>query len=111
KSLSDILIAARVGDLKEVQRLIRACRNQDLKMVLSKRDSQGNTVLHHACASGRLKLVRLFIKFGCNLKAANHQKNNLLHMTVLHGSPAVLKELLKRKAVNVEEKNHSDRTP
>ncbi|ELT99383.1 hypothetical protein CAPTEDRAFT_160393 [Capitella teleta] len=80
-------------------------------MVLSKRDSQGNTVLHHACASGRLEVVRLFINFGCNLKAANHQENNLLHMTVLHGSPAVLKELLKRKAVNVEEKNRSDRTP
>ncbi|ELU01396.1 hypothetical protein CAPTEDRAFT_66185, partial [Capitella teleta] len=78
---------------------------------LNKRDSQGNTVLHHACASGRLEVVRLFINFGCNLKAANHQENNLLHMTVLHGSPAVLKELLKQKHANLNTAPKTDVTP
>jgi ankyrin repeat protein len=109
--LEELHKAARKGDLREMKRLLDGVRNMDMRVCLIKRDSQGNTLLHHACAGGNVDVLRLLISLGCNLKAANHDENNLLHMAVLQGTPRVLKYLLKQIAINVEEKNKADKTP
>ncbi|ELU00338.1 hypothetical protein CAPTEDRAFT_229085 [Capitella teleta] len=111
KSMTDLLLAARDGCSEEVSRLISGYDNSDQEGRLRARDAQGNSVLHHACASGDVPTLKLLIQHGCDLKAVNLQENNLLHATVLHGTPAVLKELLKHRAINVEEKNKADKTP
>jgi ankyrin repeat protein len=111
KSLSELLKAARAGRYKTIQNMIQNCRNHDLNKLIRVRDSLGNSALHHACVSGSVSTVKLLIEQGCNVKAVNHQENNLLHITVLYGRPVVLKELLKHKDIRVEEKNQAGRTP
>lgn len=112
ESVSDFLKAARVGDSLEVKRLLRSCPNKERVMLVRKRDNQGNTVLHHACASGNAELVQFLLIFACNREVVNQQKNNLLHMAVLYsGSPAILKTLLLQNAVDVKDKNSEGKTP
>ncbi|ELT95158.1 hypothetical protein CAPTEDRAFT_187487 [Capitella teleta] len=101
-SLCDFLKAARAGDLNLIKEIVllqktSSYASQEIaSLLVNSKDSRGNTVLHHACASGNPLLVRFLILLGCNVTLRNHhQKLNLLHITITHGSRAVLKELLK----------------
>ena len=78
----DLQLAARVGDLKEVRRLIESGVPADAS------DAWGNTPLRLAAKGGDVKVVRYLLKQGADPNAREtFFGTNVLFMALRHGAP------------------------
>ena len=113
-SLSEFARAARAGDLKTLKALVPAtpAGRQHLRQW---KDARGNGVLHHACAGrSTATALRFLIDLDIfQLNATNEDGDNPLHMAVMYGSPAILRELLVRvdSGLDVYGENARQMTP
>ena len=67
--------------------------------------SDGNTLLHIACASGNSTLVELLIKKGIDILKSNRQGDAPIHIACKHSQLDVLKELFNCSSCNPDQQN------
>lgn len=48
-------------------------------------DEEGWTILHHAVEEGNLKIVKLLLRFNCNINHRSNKKQTPLHRAVING--------------------------
>lgn len=78
----DFLHAVRDGNKAELQRLLET---KDHKFNINVYDTEGQTALHQSCIDGNFELVKLLVKFGADVKLANRDGWNALHIAAYGG--------------------------
>lgn len=101
----ELILAARYGDLEEVQAVLA----QSILLV-DAQDEQGRTALHMAAANGHLDVVQALITAGGNVNAKNVEENSPLHYAALNAHIPVIQELIS-KGANAASLNRYERTP
>jgi ankyrin repeat protein len=96
-------VAAELGDLDEVQRLVNKGADINAK------DDEGATALINACAQGHADVARLLLKNGADVNAENRYAWTALIVAAWKGYPEVVKILLDFGA-DVRPKNDLCRT-
>lgn len=74
--------AVRNGDRHELQRILETfegCVNVNLY------DKEGQTALHQSCSEGNLELVKVLLQFGADVRLANRDGWNALHIALFAG--------------------------
>ena len=100
-----LCFAAVDGDKKLAQRGLKAAGNVDEK------DPQGDTPLHFAVFNGHGKIVTLFIQKNANVNMANEKLQTALHIAAYKKNPAMIKLLLKQKAIHPNKLDNKDLAP
>ncbi|XP_046368261.2 CARD- and ANK-domain containing inflammasome adapter protein-like [Haliotis rufescens] len=134
-----IMLAARVGDKNEFDRLIQtpgidlsvsdkqsnnllhiACLggNSDIvsdllsrEMDINARGQYGRTPLMLAAQKGHTPLVNLLIRHGVNSKLVDRDGNSAIHMACLGAELNVMKYLVEKEGFDVNEKGKNGMTP
>lgn len=78
----DFLLAVRHGDMAELERLLET---KDGKININLYDTEGQTALHQSCLDGNFELVKLLVRFGADVKLANRDGWNALHIAAFGG--------------------------
>jgi len=78
----DFLLAVRDGNMDELERLLET---KDGKINVNVYDKEGQTALHQSCLDGNLELVKLLVRFGADVKLANRDGWNALHIAAYGG--------------------------
>lgn len=97
--VDDIIYAARVGDLDELNEYLQSCVGEEILHV--KDPESGNTPLHMACANGHISCIKALLNAlpGPSLvNMANHAGNCALHWACLNGHVEVVKLLVEAGA-------------
>ncbi len=93
KGVTALMVAARRGNIKCVERLLEAGAELDLK------DRASKTALHHAVSSGNLTVVKLLLDRGCNVDGlVNKRGCTPLHEAIMDNKIDIAKTLLDRGA-------------
>ncbi|CAG5115672.1 unnamed protein product [Candidula unifasciata] len=74
--------AVQNGDTIELQRILE---ERDGKINVNLFDKEGQTALHHSCFNGNLELVKLLVRFGADVRLANRDGWNPLHIAAYGG--------------------------
>ncbi|XP_071098244.1 uncharacterized protein [Haliotis cracherodii] len=134
-----IMLAARVGDKNEFDRLIQtpgidlsvsdkqsnnllhiACLggNSDIvsdllsrEMDINARGQYGRTPLMLAAQKGHTPLINLLIRHGVNSKLVDRDGNSAIHMACLGAELNVMKYLVEKEGFDVNEKGKNGMTP
>ena len=86
----DFLLAVRDGNKVELQRLLE----KDEKININLYDGEGQTALHQSCLDGNFELVKILVKFGADIKLANRDGWNALHIAAYGGHSDIALYLL-----------------
>jgi len=86
------LEAVRNGDTDETQKILET---RDEKINVNFYDNEGQTALHQSCMDGNLKLVKLLVKFGADVKLANRDGWNALHIAAFGGHQDIILYLIR----------------
>ncbi|KAH3799995.1 hypothetical protein DPMN_153646 [Dreissena polymorpha] len=78
----DFLVAVRDGNKDELERILET---KDGKINVNLYDTEGQTALHLSCLDGNFELVKLLVKFGADVKLANRDGWNALHIAAYSG--------------------------
>lgn len=78
----DFLLAVRDGNRDELERILET---KDGKININLYDTEGQTALHQSCLDGNFELVKLLVKFGADVKLANRDGWNALHIAAFGG--------------------------
>ncbi|OLL21779.1 Ankyrin repeat-containing protein [Neolecta irregularis DAH-3] len=92
--IDDLVYAARIGDLSEVQEVLKAAPKIQMGDL---RDEQGNTPLHMAAANNHLQVVKYLISQTSDktdLSTLNARGNTALHWSALNGHLDIVIELV-----------------
>ena len=74
------LEAVKNGDTGELEKIL------DIgKVNVNVYDTEGQTPLHLGCLEGNLELVKLLVKFGADVRLANRDGWNALHIAAFGG--------------------------
>lgn len=103
--------APETGAHTDAKETVEAVRDEESKLlvqfaklieanpsVIRRRDPNGNTVLHGACASGHSRVVEMLLEHGADVNATNNNGRSPLHTAVAEGSRDTAQLLLKRGA-------------
>ncbi|XP_077986466.1 notch-regulated ankyrin repeat-containing protein-like [Glandiceps talaboti] len=74
--------AVKNGDTNELARLLETSR-QDVNV--NSYDCEGQTALHQSVLDGNLELVKVLVRFGADVKLANRDGWNALHIAAYGG--------------------------
>ncbi|KAH9495684.1 hypothetical protein Btru_016039 [Bulinus truncatus] len=74
--------AVQNGDTIELQRILE---EREGKININLFDTEGQTALHHSCLQGNLELVKLLVRFGADVRLANRDGWNPLHIAAYGG--------------------------
>ncbi|BFZ19958.1 hypothetical protein BsWGS_22997 [Bradybaena similaris] len=74
--------AVQNGDTTELQRILE---EREGKINVNLFDKEGQTALHHSCFKGNLELVKLLVRFGADVRLANRDGWNPLHIAAYGG--------------------------
>ncbi|KAI0218101.1 Notch-regulated ankyrin repeat-containing protein [Lamellibrachia satsuma] len=74
--------AVRSGDSLELQRLLEGRHG---KFNVNFYDDDGQTALHQSCLGGNIELVKLLVRFGADVRLANRDGFNALHIAAYSG--------------------------
>ncbi len=86
--------AVRKGDQSEWSRLLRGCcRGVNVNVF----DGEGQTPLHQSVIDGNLELVKLLVQFGADVRLANRDGWNALHIATYGGHDDIVLYLIQRK--------------
>uniref|UniRef100_A0A7N0TNE5 MSP domain-containing protein n=1 Tax=Kalanchoe fedtschenkoi TaxID=63787 RepID=A0A7N0TNE5_KALFE len=88
----DLCLAAKMGDVRKVERLI------ENGALLNGKDQHGWTALHRASFKGKTDLVRILIEKGIALHSKDQEGYTALHCATESGFPEVVELLVKRGA-------------
>ena len=110
---------ASMGEQNSPLRLCRAGDVQGLKNAVNSgswasipRDSEGNSLLHWACVSGNLELVRYLVdELKVNSRSTNNKMQNALHVAVAYGRSNLVDFLLISCHLDPREVDSSMKTP
>lgn len=94
KSGSDLIQAARTGDINAVKTLTASSSWCNLNAV----DSNGRTALHIACSFGRLEIMQLLVEAGANVDICSSSGQTPLHEACISGRYEILQEMLSEVA-------------
>ena len=78
----DFLLAVRHGNKAELERLLETMHGT---INVNLYDTEGQTALHQSCEDGNFELVKLLVKFGADVKLANRDGWNALHIAAFMG--------------------------
>ncbi|KAL4219658.1 hypothetical protein ACF0H5_022230 [Mactra antiquata] len=78
----DFLHAVKDGNKDELERILET---KDGKININVYDTEGQTALHQSCLDGNFELVKLLVKFGADVKLANRDGWNALHIAAYGG--------------------------
>ncbi|XVF30743.1 hypothetical protein REPUB_Repub16aG0084800 [Reevesia pubescens] len=99
-----LCIAARKGEVRNIQRLI------ENGAVINGRDQHRWTALHRASFKGRIDAVRMLIENGIDIDSKDEDGYTALHCAVESGHTEVV-ELLVKKGADVEARTNKGVTP
>lgn len=85
------LDAVRNGDTVELKKILES---REGKVNVNSFDNEGQTALHQSCMNGNLKLVKLLVKFGADIRLANSDGWNPLHIAAYSGHQDITLYLL-----------------
>ncbi|XP_059145990.1 notch-regulated ankyrin repeat-containing protein-like [Physella acuta] len=74
--------AVQNGDTIELERILE---EREGKININLYDTEGQTALHHSCFKGNLELVKLLVRFGADVRLANRDGWNPLHIAAYGG--------------------------
>lgn len=74
-------------------------------------DSEGQTALHHACASGNIAMVRYLLKFKADCYLQDKSGWTVLHVAAFHNHEEILLELCKQRHIDFAATNDDENTP
>jgi hypothetical protein len=116
-------ITATMGghtDNDELARLMEAILGDDLEEaegiliesphLLSERDFNEATALHHAASAGNVQALRLLIDLGADINAKNISESTPLHFAAAHNHPKTI-SLLMEHGAELNVKNDAEYTP
>lgn len=66
----------------ELQRILE---EREGKININLFDTEGQTALHYCCLKGNLELVKLLVRFGADVRLANRDGWNPLHIAAYGG--------------------------
>ena len=81
------------------------------KGMVNATDSEGQTALHHACASGNLAIVKLLLKSKADCYLQDKSGWTVLHVAAFHNHEEVLLELCKQRHIDYAAMNDDENTP
>ena len=81
------------------------------KGMVNATDSEGQTALHHACASGNLGIVKLLLKSKADCYLQDKSGWTALHVAAFHNHEDVLLELCKQRHIDFSAMNDDENTP
>ena len=87
----DFLHAVRDGNTDELQRILETTNG---KININLFDTEGQTALHQSCLNGNFELVKLLVEFGADVKLANRDGWNALHIAVYGGHQDIVLYLI-----------------
>lgn len=70
------------GDAMELQRILE---EREDKVSINLFDKEGQTALHQSCLKGSLELVKVLVRFGADVRLANRDGWNPLHIAAYGG--------------------------
>lgn len=88
------LDVVRNGDCEELQKILES---RDEKININLYDNEGQTALHQSCLIGSLKKVQILVKFGADIKLANRDGWNALHIASFGGHQDIALYLISTK--------------
>lgn len=89
------LDVVRNGDCDELQKILES---RDEKININLYDNEGQTALHQSCLIGSLKKVQILVKFGADIKLANRDGWNALHIASFGGHQDIALYLISTKS-------------
>nr|XP_011469939.1 PREDICTED: serine/threonine-protein phosphatase 6 regulatory ankyrin repeat subunit B-like isoform X2 [Fragaria vesca subsp. vesca] len=99
-----LLMAARIGDLRDVELLF--LEGADISYC----DQYGLTALHAAAIKGHKEVVQMLVEFGLDLESRDGEGHAPLHLAVVGGNLETV-EMLIQNGANVNAKSKSGATP
>ncbi|XP_038045880.1 notch-regulated ankyrin repeat-containing protein-like [Patiria miniata] len=90
--------AVRRGDPKELTRLLSGALNGTFNVNVF--DGEGQTPLHQSVLIGDLELVKLLVQFGADVRLANKDGWNALHIAAYGGHDDIVLYLIRRRCGN-----------
>ncbi|EEF41481.1 protein VAPYRIN [Ricinus communis] len=100
----DVLRAARGGDLKLLESLLRKGANAKYH------DQYGLTSLHAAAIKGHKKIVAMLVEIGVDVECQDNEGHSPIHLAVEGGSLETV-EVLVNKGANINAKSSQGATP
>jgi len=85
-SVEDLCVAARVGDLKRVQEILK-----EGKVDINKKDKNGNTALIWASQEGHIEIVKSLLANGANINEKDKYGNTALIWASQEGHIEIVK--------------------
>ncbi|CAD5219852.1 unnamed protein product [Bursaphelenchus okinawaensis] len=85
--------ASYSGNVPSLRLLMEPWSKRKKKLVLSQRDSRGNTPLHLAVINGHIATVQCLLEFGANLFLENNKKQTPLAIAHLRNNPKMMRLL------------------
>jgi len=99
-------VAADDGNLAVIEEWV----SKDKRNVNAK-DPDGQTVLHHACSSGHLNIVRFLLHEKCDCYLADYKNWTALHCAAFEGHLDIVVELCMCRRCDVTATNDDENTP
>ncbi|XP_033643350.1 notch-regulated ankyrin repeat-containing protein-like [Asterias rubens] len=87
--------AVKRGDPNELTRLLRS--NISGTVNVNVFDGDGQTPLHQSVLVGNLELVKLLVQFGADVRLANRDGWNALHIAAYGGHDDIVLYLIRRR--------------
>ena len=87
--------AVRRGDPKELTRLLNGTITGTVNVNVF--DGDGQTPLHQSVLVGNLELVKLLVQFGADVRLANRDGWNALHIAAYGGHDDIVLYLIRRR--------------
>ena len=77
----------------------------DLKVNINEKDSKGNTFLNHAIENENYEAANWLIDKGIDVSIENNSGDNSFHLIIPKKEPTVLKKILEKELININEKD------
>ena len=81
-----------------------------LNLKIDEKDSKGNTLLNHAIENEKYDAAIWLIDNGIDVSLENNSGDNSFHLAIEKKEPSVLKKILDKELVNINEKDKFGRT-
>lgn len=105
KRSTNVLLAAKTGDLAQINEAIKAGYDLDVT------DVDRNTPLHLAALMGNSEVCLRLIEAGVYIDAENKERNTPLHLAICHSLSEVCLKLVKADAFCTRQANSKGNTP